>query len=51
MRLATDGLHRLFASPATPVAWARNLGMRCADRLPFVKRILIDAAAGRRHGV
>jgi len=51
MRLATDGLHRLFASPAAPVAWARNLGMRCADRLPFVKRILIDAAAGRRHGV
>lgn len=51
MRLATDGLHKLFASPATPVAWMRNVGMQCADRLPFVKRLLIDAAAGPRHDV
>ncbi len=51
MRLATDGLHKLFASPAAPVAWARNLGMRCADRMPLVKRLLIDAAAGRPHDV
>ncbi|NYT44177.1 FAD-dependent monooxygenase [Alcaligenaceae bacterium] len=47
MRLATDGLHRLFAAQAAPLAWARNAGMQCADRLPFIKRLLIGAAAGR----
>lgn len=51
MRMATDGLHRLFASQAAPVVLARNLGMQCADRLPFVKRFLINAAAGGRPGV
>ncbi|MYN14041.1 ubiquinone biosynthesis protein UbiH [Pusillimonas sp. TS35] len=51
MRLATDGLHRLFAAPGVPMAWARNAGMLAADRLPFVKRLLIAAAAGEQHGV
>lgn len=46
MSLVTHGLHRLFASPLAPAAWARNLGMRAADRLPFLKRRLIQAAAG-----
>lgn len=44
MRAATDGLHRLFASQAAPVVWARNAGMRCVERLPFVKRLLIGNA-------
>lgn len=47
MRLATHGLHRLFATHSAPVAWARNLGMRGVDRLPFIKRLLIAGAAGR----
>lgn len=47
MRLATHGLHRLFATRSAPVVWARNLGMQGADRLPFIKRLLIDGAAGR----
>lgn len=51
MRLATDGLHKLFASQAAPIVLARNVGMQCADRLPFVKRLLINAAAGGRRGV
>lgn len=44
MSAATDGLHRLFAAQAAPVAWARNFGMRCVDRLPFIKQLLIGAA-------
>src|SRR5690606_34830195 len=47
MRVATDGLHRLFASPQAPVAWGRNVAMRVVDRLPFVKRLAIGGAAGR----
>lgn len=44
MSAATDGLHRLFAAQAAPVAWARNFGMSCIDRLPFIKQLLIGAA-------
>lgn len=44
MRTATDGLHRIFATQAAPVVWARNAGMRCVDRLPFIKRLLISNA-------
>ncbi|WP_353152654.1 UbiH/UbiF family hydroxylase [Pollutimonas bauzanensis] len=47
MRVATDGLHRLFAAQATPIVWARNLGMQCVDHLPFIKRFLIGGAAGQ----
>lgn len=46
MRLATDGLHKLFRTEAAPVVALRNLGMHTVDRLPFVKRFLIDGAAG-----
>ena len=46
MRIATDGLHRLFAAQSAPVSWARNMGMQCVDRLPFVKRFLIASASG-----
>ena len=46
MSVATDGLHRLFATQAAPVVALRNLGMHAVDRLPFIKRFLIDGAAG-----
>lgn len=46
MSAATDGLHRLFATHAAPVAALRNLGMQAVDRLPVVKRFLIGGAAG-----
>lgn len=46
MSLVTDGLYRLFGSRAAPVAWLRNEGMCVLDRVPFLKRRLIDAAAG-----
>ena len=44
MRAATDGLHTLFAIRAAPVVWARNLGMRWVNRVPFIKRALISGA-------
>lgn len=44
MRMATDGLHHLFVAQAAPVAWARNLGMHCVDRIPLLKRLLISKA-------
>lgn len=47
MSLATDGLQKLFGIQAPPVVWARNLGMQCVDRVPFIKRFLINAAAGQ----
>lgn len=47
MSLATDGLQKLFGIQAAPVVWARNLGMQCVDRVPFIKRFLINAAAGQ----
>ncbi|MER1966891.1 FAD-dependent monooxygenase [Castellaniella sp. GW247-6E4] len=47
MGLVTDGLHRLFGTECAPVVWVRNEGMRLVDRVPFIKRQLIRAAAGR----
>uniref|UniRef100_UPI00333E7647 UbiH/UbiF family hydroxylase n=1 Tax=Castellaniella defragrans TaxID=75697 RepID=UPI00333E7647 len=47
MGLVTDGLHRLFGAGCAPIAWARNEGMRLVDQVPFIKRLLIRAAAGR----
>lgn len=45
MRLATDGLHRLFGAPQAPLAWLRNAGMRWVDAAPLLKRFLIDGAS------
>jgi len=45
MRLATDGLHRLFGARAAPLAWLRNAGMQWVDASPFLKRQLIDGAS------
>ncbi len=47
MRLATDGLYRLFAVPGLPASWARNAAMQICDRLPLIKRHLIGHAAGQ----
>jgi 2-octaprenylphenol hydroxylase len=46
MRLATDGLYKLFGARAAPFAWLRNAGMRGVDALPEVKRRLIAHASG-----
>jgi ubiquinone biosynthesis UbiH/UbiF/VisC/COQ6 family hydroxylase len=45
MRLVTDGLKKLFDQTLPPLPWLRNAGMSLVDRLPFVKRLLIDGAS------
>lgn len=45
MRLATDGLHKLFASHATPLVWLRNAGMHWVEKAPLIKRRLIAGAS------
>lgn len=45
MRVATDGLHKLFRAPQAPLAWLRNAGMRWVDGAPVLKRYLIDGAS------
>ena len=45
MRVATDGLHRLFGARNAPLAWLRNAGMQAVDALPFIKRQLIEGAS------
>jgi ubiquinone biosynthesis UbiH/UbiF/VisC/COQ6 family hydroxylase len=44
MRLATDGLFRLFASDRPGVGRLRNAGLGWVDRSPMLKRQLISAA-------
>lgn len=46
MRMATDGLYKLFGSRAAPLVWLRNAGMRWVDAMPAVKRRLIAGASG-----
>lgn len=45
MQLATDALYQLFNVPLSPVAWLRNAGMSLIDRVPVVKRFLIERAS------
>ena len=45
MRLVTDGLKRLFDTTAPPLPWLRNAGLSLVDRLPLVKRLLIESAS------
>lgn len=46
MRVATDGLYRLFAREAMPLSLLRNAGMNLVQQLPWVKRRLIAGASG-----
>lgn len=45
LRLATDGLHKLFGSQAMPLVWLRNAGMHWVERAPWIKRRLIAGAS------
>jgi 2-octaprenylphenol hydroxylase len=45
MRFITDSLYRLFGAQGKPIAWLRNAGLSLVDRLPFAKRLLIEAAS------
>jgi 2-polyprenylphenol 6-hydroxylase len=44
MQLVTDGLARLFSSDLTPIRTARNVGLNLVNKLPFLKRRLIQKA-------
>jgi len=45
IRLVTDGLKRLFDVTTPPVPWLRNAGLSFVDRLPLIKRLLIEGAS------
>ncbi len=45
IRLVTDGLKRLFDLTLPPAPWIRNAGLSLVDRLPLVKRLLIEGAS------
>lgn len=47
MRWVTHGLHQLFKLPGAPAALVRNVGMNLVDKVPFIKRQLIEEAAGK----
>ncbi|HUF19598.1 MAG TPA: FAD-dependent monooxygenase [Burkholderiales bacterium] len=46
MELVTDGLHSLFRAKLPAIAWLRNAGLRCTDRLTPLKKALVKRAAG-----
>ncbi|MEK7943124.1 FAD-dependent monooxygenase [Pigmentiphaga sp. YJ18] len=46
MRAVTDGLFHLFGTQAAPVAWLRNAGLDLVDRMPLLKRMLVNGASG-----
>lgn len=46
MQMTTDGLQRLFETNVAPVKAFRNLGMSAIDKLPFLKRKLMQHALG-----
>ena len=50
MRWVTHGLHQLFSLPGAPIAFARNVGMNMVNKVPFIKRQLIEGGAGRTTG-
>lgn len=46
MAAMTDGLNRLFSNDFTPLRLIRDFGLGLVDRLPPIKRVFADAAAG-----
>jgi 2-octaprenylphenol hydroxylase len=46
MRLATEGLQRLFSARSPAVAMARNLGLTLTDRFSVIKNLLARRAMG-----
>lgn len=48
LQWTTDGLHQLFGLPHPAARWLRNTGLTLVNRLPLIKRKLIEFAAGGR---
>ncbi len=42
----TDGLNRLFAAKAGPIAWARDIGLATVDRITPLKQFFVNQARG-----
>ena len=47
MMSAVDKLHKLYASTAPPVVWARSTGVEVLNELDTAKAGIIGAAGGR----
>jgi 2-octaprenyl-6-methoxyphenol hydroxylase len=47
MGALTDGLNRLFSNDNPALRLIRDVGLGLVDRMPFLKRMMIDQAAGR----
>jgi 2-polyprenylphenol 6-hydroxylase len=47
MQMATDGLERLFAIDFEPVRLLRNVGMNLLNKLPVIKRRMMQHASGK----
>ncbi|MFD0916613.1 ubiquinone biosynthesis hydroxylase [Pseudahrensia aquimaris] len=47
MGLVTDMLNRLFSNDITPLRMVRSFGLGLVDRMPGIKKMFIDQAAGR----
>ena len=47
MMSAVDKLHKLYASTAPPVVWARSAGVEALNELDTLKAGIISAAGGR----
>ncbi len=48
MATLTDALNRLFSNDNAALRFFRDIGLGLVDRMPFLKRVMIDQAAG--HG-
>lgn len=46
MQATTDALQRLFGKRATGLSWLRNAGLDLTDRVPGLKKVLIEHALG-----
>jgi 2-octaprenyl-6-methoxyphenol hydroxylase len=50
MAMVTDGMTRLFSNDIAPVRALRDVGLGLVDRLPPLKRLMIDRAAAIEPG-
>lgn len=46
MGALTDGLNRLFSNDVAPIRMVRDIGLGLVNRIPLLKRMMIDQAAG-----
>jgi 2-octaprenylphenol hydroxylase len=47
MLITMDGFKRLFSTDQSLLRWVRNMGLNLTDRLPPIKRLIMQQALGR----